>query len=68
MERAVRLYRRESRKQMELWLPAIAKACNGEFDETYTENNHNKIWLWGLNRWGMDFSYLECEIRQNEGS
>jgi hypothetical protein len=67
MEMAVRLYQRENRKQTREWVCAMHSILNkGTHMDNYKENNHRKIWEWGLNRWGMAFSYLECEIRQSE--
>ena len=66
MERAARLYRRENRKQLDLWFPAMVKACNGELDKSYKVNNCRKIWAWGINRWGIDFPLMEYKLREED--
>ena len=59
MDAAIRLYHDKEEEQFKRVFEAL-NLGNLEF----TNTNPEKIWHWGIARWGKDFSYREYEIRE----
>lgn len=60
MERAAWLYRRESRKQTELFCEAWVSG------KGFKNTRSTQIWFWAINRWPRDFSMMEYQCREQE--
>jgi hypothetical protein len=63
MVAAVHLYHHKSNEAFEL----ILQAFDGEYDpDAQKDPNPQKLWSWGLNRWGMEWSQEEYRIREEK--
>ena len=62
MNDTVKLYHLREFKHFERAHEFITTNVWSEQEKGYP--NH-KIWAWALRRWGMKFSYLECELRDS---
>lgn len=54
---AIRLYHKREKESIKDLFESISDGIPRKY------NNSHKIWFWGLNRWGREFSFAEYDVR-----
>lgn len=67
MKATVELYLNIHTEEVKDFMNCVADGFNTEHYRK-RKTTSSKVWFWGLNRWGKDFSVLEYDLRETRNN
>tara|TARA_B100000700_G_scaffold311500_2_gene393830 strand:- start:232803 stop:233033 length:231 start_codon:yes stop_codon:yes gene_type:complete len=65
MHAAIQLYHKLEEAELETFMSAIGSDSPDTIKPNPYKLPATKVWYWGINRWGIHFSYAEYDARED---